>query len=717
MEFLKNSKIFVLASLFILLLSLPAFAEKKIAVLPFEVPKDRQDMELYGLGTVDTVTIALSKIPEFTMIERSNLQAVMKEYAFQQTAFSDPEKTIKIGKLLGADILVIGIIQAENNSYRMSARLTEVETGKILKVVQVTGTSIFELQDQLAGEIAAHQNIELSSAQKQQIANVTKATNDVAAYDYYIKGRSEYLAFTPEGYQKAIENFDKSLEADKNYSLALASKAEALALWTSELEKVGEPYKEKLNLAEKSARQALEQAPGFSETHRAMGTVFQINKQYEEGKREARKAIELNNNDAEAYVILWENIYKSNSMEEPALINKALEINPYLVSARLDLGKIYQSAGKFAEGIAECKKVIEISPDSITAYIILGNIYLAQVDTDNAEKSYKKALEIDNRYSSGYAGLGIVAQVRGNFPEGLKLVEKALEINPDNGFANYFMATYYRARRDFDKALEYLKKTIDNSVFPADFAYTEYGLIYLDRGEKEKAAEYINKALEINPDNAYARTNLGICYKEQGKYKEAVNEFNKVLKASPDNLLALMYLAKVLYTQNNFDEALNLVNRIITNNKNLAFPYLLAGKIYYQRGKYPDAIESINTGIRLSKDPDSENMYFILADASLRLKKYNEAIDFFLKEIRISPDNAEAYNGLGVAYYLTGKISEAVEQYNTAVRLKPDYAVAYDNLGIALQARGNIKEAVNMYKKACEGGNTSSCEWLKGIKN
>jgi tetratricopeptide (TPR) repeat protein/TolB-like protein len=713
----KKANPLVLALIFTFLFFLPAFAEKKIAVLPFDVPKDRTDMELYGLGTVDTITMALSNITEFTMIDRSKLQAVMKENAFQQSGFADQEKVVKIGKLLGADILVIGIIQIENGKYRMSARLTEVETGKILKVVQVTGTSIFDLQDQLAGEIVAHQNVELTDNRKQQIASVTRATSDITAYDFYIKGRSEFLSFTPEGYQKSLEYLDKSIEADGSYTLALAAKAETLALWTSELEKVGEPYKDKLELAEKYARQALELAPGFSEVHRSMSTVFQIQKKYEEGKKEALKAIELNKNDAEAYVVLWDNIYRSNSMEDPSLIKKALEINPYLVSAHLDLSKIYQSGGEFAEAIAEAKKAIEISPKSITAYILLGNIYLAQIDAENAWNSYSKALELDNRYSSAYAGLGIIYQVRGDYPAGLKMVQKALEIYPENGFANYFMATMYRHQEEYDKALEYLEKTVKSNVFPADFANTEYGLIYLGKGDMEKAFYYIRLALRINPDNAYARTNLGVLYEKEKKYDEAAAEFNKVLKVSPDNVYASLYLIKVLYGKNDFDGTLKLVNNLIAKTKDFSFPYLIAGRIYYKQGKYNEAIEVLKPGIKLSNNKELEGYYFMLADSYLKLKKYNEAIEQFKEEIKISPDNAEAYNSLGVACHLTGKIKEAVEQYRQAIKVKPDYAVAYDNLGISLEVQGNSKEAINMYKKACELGNTSSCDWLKKLNN
>ncbi|MEK7431509.1 MAG: CsgG/HfaB family protein, partial [Cyanobacteriota bacterium] len=162
----------IISLLFLLGLSFPAFAEKKIAVLPFDVPSDKLELKQFGTGTSDTITMALTNIKEFIMIDRSRTENILKEQAFQKSGFVEQENAIKLGKLLGAEILVAGSIQYSAGNYRLTARLTDVETGKVLKSVQVTGNDIFDLQDKIAIEIIKANNIKIeNNTNNQPITN------------------------------------------------------------------------------------------------------------------------------------------------------------------------------------------------------------------------------------------------------------------------------------------------------------------------------------------------------------------------------------------------------------------------------------------------------------------------------------------------------------------------------------------------------------------
>ena len=63
---------------------MPAWAEKKISVLPFEILTQKEDMKQFGIGTMDSLTNALSNVPEFIMVDRGQLNTILKEQAFQK---------------------------------------------------------------------------------------------------------------------------------------------------------------------------------------------------------------------------------------------------------------------------------------------------------------------------------------------------------------------------------------------------------------------------------------------------------------------------------------------------------------------------------------------------------------------------------------------------------------------------------------------------------
>ena len=132
---MKIKKILSASALFLALFAAPSYAEKRLAVLPFDVPESRPDMKQFGIGITDTINIALSGIHDFIMIDRSQFENILKEQAFQQSGMTDPEKITKLGRLVGAEILIVGSIQTDGLSYRITARLTEVETGDRKSVV------------------------------------------------------------------------------------------------------------------------------------------------------------------------------------------------------------------------------------------------------------------------------------------------------------------------------------------------------------------------------------------------------------------------------------------------------------------------------------------------------------------------------------------------------------------------------------------------------
>jgi uncharacterized protein (TIGR02466 family) len=120
----------------------------------------------------------------------------------------------------------------------------------------------------------------------------------------------------------------------------------------------------------------------------------------------------------------------------------------------------------------------------------------------------------------------------------------------------------------------------------------------------------------------------------------------------------------------------------------------------YKQGRFEDVITQGNTLIEAFSS--EARLINILGASNIALKRFDVAIEHYLKAIQLNPDNAEAHNNLGVAYKENGDLTAAIESYQKAISLKPDYAEAYNNLGSVLQEKGDHKAAIETYQRVIE---------------
>ncbi len=98
---------------------------------------------------------------------------------------------------------------------------------------------------------------------------------------------------------------------------------------------------------------------------------------------------------------------------------------------------------------------------------------------------------------------------------------------------------------------------------------------------------------------------------------------------------------------------------------------------------------------------------------ALLTKKYNKAILYYKKTIKLRPNDAHAYNNLGNAYKENGNYSRAIDCYHNAIKINPDYASAYYNLGIVYQRNNDFNTALDSYREAARLAHDGVQKWLK----
>ena len=108
----------------------PNAGKQTVAVFPFS-SNDELAKQRVGFAVSELLTSKLAKLPEFIVVERSQLDQVLKEQKLQATGAIDPESAVKVGKLLGAQLLVLGSVEKLGGSYQVNARIVDAATSEV----------------------------------------------------------------------------------------------------------------------------------------------------------------------------------------------------------------------------------------------------------------------------------------------------------------------------------------------------------------------------------------------------------------------------------------------------------------------------------------------------------------------------------------------------------------------------------------------------------
>jgi adenylate cyclase len=183
-----------------------------IAVLPFQNMSGDPEQDYFADGMVEEITTALSRIRWLFVIAR-NSSFVYKGQAVDVK---------QVGRELGVRYVLEGSIRKAGKRIRITGQLIDAISGAHLWADRFDGAveEVFELQDSVASSVAGVIEPTLQAAELQQSAR--RRTDDLTAYDLYLRARAETSSWDKQGVLPALDLLGKSLERDPHYAPALA---------------------------------------------------------------------------------------------------------------------------------------------------------------------------------------------------------------------------------------------------------------------------------------------------------------------------------------------------------------------------------------------------------------------------------------------------------------------------------------------------------------
>ena len=317
-----------------------------------------------------------------------------------------------------------------------------------------------------------------------------------------------------------------------------------------------------------------------------------------------------------------------------------------------------------------------------------------------------------------------------NFKKAVKEGQLWVKDEPQNPEAYLWLARAYIGIKDYEKAAENLEKVFKldtQKKYVSKFSQTEYltffnaGIKAYKEGKYDKAIEYLNYAIKINPKDPKAYLSLSSIYQKAGKSDKARESLKKVLELDPNNKQALYYLGLMEEVSGNTEEAKKHLEKLVSLDTTYARAYFELGVIYFKENNYEKAYENFIKAAKL--DTTNANAWLNAGVSALNLKKYQKAIYAFNKYISYKPNDKTAWISLGEAYFEeavkdTNNINEeylkkAIDAFNEAKTLDPNNPDIYFFLGNTYKILGEIdkdpaqrkiykEKAIEMFKKEQE---------------
>jgi DNA-binding winged helix-turn-helix (wHTH) protein/TolB-like protein/Flp pilus assembly protein TadD len=359
-----------------------------IAVAPFVNASRDGDQDYLARGIGDSILTDLAREPDF-VVRRSSLAGAAGD--------GSP----------GFDYLLEGSVLRSRDTIRVESRLVDVETREILDSLRFDRpfVDLLTIEDEIRDTVLDKLAQSISSAEHSREAR--GYTDNVAAYDLFLRAQGELLIRTRETNLVARALFRRAVGSDLNFArayggLALTYAAEYRNGWA------GDPLRA-LDSALKFAGTAISIAPDLPEQYWVVGYVKTQRREYDEARAALQKAIDIDPGFADAYALSGGiETYRGNPAETVPLLREALRLNPeagYLYF--LLLGRAYYFLDDFEQAQINLDEAIARNSENVEAHLYLAATLLRLDRTDDAAwemeevNSIEAGFSLDN-WSAGY---------------------------------------------------------------------------------------------------------------------------------------------------------------------------------------------------------------------------------------------------------------------------------------------------------------------------
>ena len=367
-----------------------------VAVLPFDNMSGDPEQEYFADGLTEDIITALSYWRSFPVIARNSTFA----YKGQSVDVR------KVATELGARYVLEGSVRRGGGRVRITAQLIDAMTGHHVWAEKFDRTleDIFGLQDEITQRIAAIVVPELERAEQKRLA--TKRTQNLSAWEYYLRGVSCIHELTKEGNARAREMFLRAIDLDPTYSDAFTGLA--VSHHRDRHIGVAEDHEKSQQETMAAARRAVVLDAASSSAHGLLGIAYQQAENYDQAIAEGTTAVSLNPSSALAHVVRGVSLdLAGEPLEGIPHIERALQLSPqdpmnYVYMSLLAFAHLH--VRQYEHAVAWARSAIRLRDDYPNAHVCLAAClgHLGRDVEARAELEACRRLNITGQYIKSF---------------------------------------------------------------------------------------------------------------------------------------------------------------------------------------------------------------------------------------------------------------------------------------------------------------------------
>jgi TolB-like protein/tetratricopeptide (TPR) repeat protein len=403
--------------------------QPSIAVLPFLDMSPEKDQDHFCEGMAEELINALTKI--------DGVQVASRTASFQfKGASTDIDE---VGERLHVTTVLEGSVRKSANQLRVTAQLINVGDGYHIwsEGYDRELKDVFGIQKEIAESVA--RAFKLSLTPKEERAIEQRPTENIEAYEYYLRGRRHFYQLNREGWELAREMYSRAIELDPDYAIAYAGLADCFSF----LYMYADSSASNRLQAETNSRLALQLAPDLAQAHASRGLALSHSKRHEEAEQAFLRAAELDPKLFDAYYFHGRDAFVQGKFEKAAkLFERAAEVRPDDYQALALLAQVYRAMGREQERTS------------------------AQARTLDAIERRLKTTPDDAR-ALCFGSMNLWES--GQRDKAQRWVERALAAQPEDALNHYNVACAFANMGEIDKAIDCLERSIQKGMAQMDW--------------------------------------------------------------------------------------------------------------------------------------------------------------------------------------------------------------------------------------------------------
>ncbi len=484
--------------------------------------------------------------------------------------------------------------------------------------------------------------------------------------------------------------------------------------------------KQQLDEALALAEKLIATLPDKPQGYELKGIVLFHRKNFNDAVTSLQKSLAIMPNISGYYYLGLSHYYRNESEQAMSQFQRALDLNPSFVQARVLVSLILLKQKRTDDSIAEIRKALEADKDNAFAHNILGSAYMEKGKYNEGMAEFNRAISLDPKLADVHLKKGFYSFSKGRFRDAEAELKTAVRLTPEALNTRLFLASYYLKLKDYDKAIHTMQEGLANNRSDA-VLYNYMAVAFLAGRRPAEAVKCIQKAKAVNPDYLDPYFNLAAYYIKSGDHDKAANEYKAVLGRAPKDLRALISLASVLEFKGQDKDALAYYKK--AGESGLPAGAIALADYFIRKREGGKALEALDDAIKA--DPRNAELMELKGKTCLAEKKYKDAAQSFEKLETVDPERAfplivktaviqrdyktalrkveeklksdAARNDLiseqAEIYLLMGNAPKALESANTIIRQNPGSAFGYMVLAYVYENSNNRDKAIDALRR------------------